>query len=187
MRKVIPWYEKWEEANLFWWHKNCDFFFFPGQKSLLDPLYLCHPGTLTVLLSFAFIFNRCLACSDNTPQWASLAYFIPFIIIFQFGWATTQISHLSLIPELVTCEHAKVELTAYRYNLQTLKPCVHSKVIVRSWVGSFPLACAGMRSRCLLTSQSMQWLTCCSMSRRERLMTVHLDLQMSKSLGWEKV
>ncbi|KAL7386940.1 hypothetical protein ABVT39_015954 [Epinephelus coioides] len=32
-----------------------------------------------------------------------------------FGWAATQISHLSLIPELVSCEHAKVELTAYRY------------------------------------------------------------------------
>ncbi|XP_053738524.1 major facilitator superfamily domain-containing protein 12-like [Synchiropus splendidus] len=72
-------------------------------------------GTLCVVLSFAFIFNQCLGCDQNTPQWASLIYFIPFIIIFQFGWAATQISHLSLIPELVTCEHAKVELTAYRY------------------------------------------------------------------------
>ncbi|XP_049455131.1 major facilitator superfamily domain-containing protein 12-like [Epinephelus fuscoguttatus] len=72
-------------------------------------------GTLSVVLSFAFIFNQCLGCSSFTPQWASLIYFIPFIIIFQFGWAATQISHLSLIPELVSCEHAKVELTAYRY------------------------------------------------------------------------
>ncbi|KAK2895759.1 major facilitator superfamily domain-containing protein 12-like [Channa argus] len=72
-------------------------------------------GTLSVLLSFAFIFNQCLGCNSLTPQWASLTYFLPFIIIFQFGWAATQISHLSLIPELVTCEHAKVELTAYRY------------------------------------------------------------------------
>ncbi|XP_075887413.1 major facilitator superfamily domain-containing protein 12a [Nelusetta ayraudi] len=72
-------------------------------------------GTLSVLLSFAFIFNECLGCSSATPQWASLTYFVPFIIIFQFGWAATQISHLSLIPELVSCEHAKVELTAYRY------------------------------------------------------------------------
>ncbi|XP_053186609.1 major facilitator superfamily domain-containing protein 12a [Scomber japonicus] len=72
-------------------------------------------GTVSVLLSFAFIFNQCLGCDSYTPQWASLTYFVPFIIIFQFGWAATQISHLSLIPELVTCEHAKVELTAYRY------------------------------------------------------------------------
>ncbi|XP_019963938.1 major facilitator superfamily domain-containing protein 12 [Paralichthys olivaceus] len=72
-------------------------------------------GTLSVVLSFAFIFNQCLGCNSLTPQWVSLTYFIPFIIVFQFGWAATQISHLSLIPELVTCEHAKVELTAYRY------------------------------------------------------------------------
>ncbi|XP_044075285.1 major facilitator superfamily domain-containing protein 12-like [Siniperca chuatsi] len=72
-------------------------------------------GTLSVMLSFAFIFNQCLGCDSLTPQWASLTYFVPFIIVFQFGWAATQISHLSLIPELVTCEHAKVELTAYRY------------------------------------------------------------------------
>ncbi|XP_041847403.1 major facilitator superfamily domain-containing protein 12-like [Melanotaenia boesemani] len=72
-------------------------------------------GTLSVVLSFVFIFNQCPGCDSSTPQWASLIYFIPFIIIFQFGWAATQISHLSLIPELVTCEHAKVELTAYRY------------------------------------------------------------------------
>ncbi|XP_035026846.1 major facilitator superfamily domain-containing protein 12 [Hippoglossus stenolepis] len=72
-------------------------------------------GTVSVVLSFAFIFNQCLGCNSLTPQWVSLTYFIPFIIVFQFGWAATQISHLSLIPELVTCEHAKVELTAYRY------------------------------------------------------------------------
>ncbi|KAJ8418961.1 hypothetical protein AAFF_G00004600 [Aldrovandia affinis] len=72
-------------------------------------------GTVSVLVSFFFIFNPCPGCDEYTPQWAGLTYFIPFIIIFQFGWAATQISHLSLIPELVSCEHAKVELTAYRY------------------------------------------------------------------------
>ncbi|XP_055722035.1 major facilitator superfamily domain-containing protein 12-like isoform X2 [Salvelinus fontinalis] len=72
-------------------------------------------GTVSVLMSFAFIFNQCVGCDQYTSQWVSLTYFIPFIIIFQFGWAATQISHLSLIPELVSCEHAKVELTAYRY------------------------------------------------------------------------
>ncbi|CAJ1060935.1 major facilitator superfamily domain-containing protein 12 isoform X2 [Xyrichtys novacula] len=72
-------------------------------------------GTLSVILSFPFIFNPCLACTDNTPQWAQILYFSPFIIVFQFGWAATQISHLSLIPELVSRESEKVELTAYRY------------------------------------------------------------------------
>ncbi|XP_067109358.1 major facilitator superfamily domain-containing protein 12-like [Osmerus mordax] len=72
-------------------------------------------GTVSVLLSFPFIFNQCLGCDLSTPDWVGLIYFIPFIVVFQFGWAATQISHLSLIPELVSCEHAKVELTAYRY------------------------------------------------------------------------
>ncbi|CAI5799111.1 Hypothetical predicted protein [Podarcis lilfordi] len=72
-------------------------------------------GTICVLLSFPFIFNPCLGCSENTPQFAALIYFIPFIVIFQFGWAATQISHLSLIPELVDSDHGKVELTAFRY------------------------------------------------------------------------
>ncbi|XP_071655737.1 major facilitator superfamily domain-containing protein 12 isoform X2 [Patagioenas fasciata] len=72
-------------------------------------------GTTCVLLSFPFIFNPCLGCTDSTPQWAAFIYYLPFIIIFQFGWAATQISHLSLIPELVTGDHEKVELTAFRY------------------------------------------------------------------------
>ncbi|KAG7279405.1 hypothetical protein CRUP_024224, partial [Coryphaenoides rupestris] len=72
-------------------------------------------GTLCVLLSFGFVFSPCLACGADTPQWAQLTYFSPFIVVFQFGWAATQISHLSLIPELVSGDQAKVELTAYRY------------------------------------------------------------------------
>ncbi|NXJ81502.1 MFS12 protein, partial [Trogon melanurus] len=72
-------------------------------------------GTTCVLVSFPFIFNPCLGCSDDTPQWAAFIYYLPFIIIFQFGWAATQVSHLSLIPELVTSAHEKVELTAFRY------------------------------------------------------------------------
>ncbi|KAE8293981.1 Major facilitator superfamily domain-containing protein 12 [Larimichthys crocea] len=72
-------------------------------------------GTVCVLVSFSFIFNPCLACEDSTAQWAQLVYFSPFIVLFQFGWAAAQISHLSLIPELVSRESDKVELTAYRY------------------------------------------------------------------------
>ncbi|XP_029286402.1 major facilitator superfamily domain-containing protein 12 [Cottoperca gobio] len=72
-------------------------------------------GTVCVVVSFPFIFNPCLACNDNTPHWAQIVYFSPFIIIFQLGWAATQISHLSLIPELVSSNSDKVELTAYRY------------------------------------------------------------------------
>ena len=71
-------------------------------------------GTVCVLLSFPFIFSPCLGCGEATPEWAALLYYGPFIVVFQFGWAATQIAHLSLIPELVTSDHEKVELTALR-------------------------------------------------------------------------
>ncbi|CAN2389493.1 MFS/sugar transport protein [Pristimantis euphronides] len=77
-------------------------------------------GTLSVVISFPFIFNPCLGCTANTPQWVGLIYFIPFIIIFQFGWAATQISHLALIPDLAKNDHDKVELTAFRYAFTVL-------------------------------------------------------------------
>ncbi|NXH82472.1 MFS12 protein, partial [Edolisoma coerulescens] len=72
-------------------------------------------GTTCVLVSFPFVFSPCLACTESTPQWAAFIYYLPFIVIFQFGWAATQVSHLALIPELVSSDHGKVELTAFRY------------------------------------------------------------------------
>ncbi|GCB78847.1 hypothetical protein scyTo_0016881 [Scyliorhinus torazame] len=71
-------------------------------------------GSISVLLSFPFIFNPPVGSGKDTPQWAELVYFVPFIVIFQFGWAATQISHLALIPELVADNHQRVELTAFR-------------------------------------------------------------------------
>ncbi|CAL8306806.1 unnamed protein product [Lota lota] len=58
-----------------------------------------------------FRLHRHSMCDANTPQWAQVTYFSPFIIFFQLGWAASQISHHYLIPEL---ENAKVELNAYR-------------------------------------------------------------------------
>ncbi|XP_067872415.1 major facilitator superfamily domain-containing protein 12a [Heterodontus francisci] len=71
-------------------------------------------GSFSVLLSFPFIFNPPVGSGEDIPQWAELIYFIPFIVVFQFGWAATQISHLSLIPELVAKDYERVELTAFR-------------------------------------------------------------------------
>lgn len=79
------------------------------------PLLCPSTGTICVLLSFPFIFSPCLGCGASTPEWVALLYYGPFIVIFQFGWAATQIAHLSLIPELITNDHEKVELTALRY------------------------------------------------------------------------
>ena len=48
-------------------------------------------------------------------MWAQFLYYSPFIVIFQIGWASTQISHLSLIPELTPNNGERVELNAIRY------------------------------------------------------------------------
>jgi Na+/melibiose symporter-like transporter len=58
-------------------------------------------GTICVLFTFPFIFLRCVGCQDS-DQYAQLIYYASFVVIFQFGWACIQISHLAMIPELVS-------------------------------------------------------------------------------------
>ncbi|XP_020905896.1 major facilitator superfamily domain-containing protein 12 isoform X2 [Exaiptasia diaphana] len=71
-------------------------------------------GVVSVVVSFPFIFNLCIKC-ERTAHWAQFIYYSPFIAVFQFGWAATQISHLSLIPELASNENEKCGLNALRY------------------------------------------------------------------------
>ena len=79
-------------------------------------------GFICVLFSFPFIFSTCIECS-HTHQYAKLVYFGSFMIIFQFGWASTQISHLATIPDLGKNQTDRTTLTAFRYimtNLSTI-------------------------------------------------------------------
>ena len=71
-------------------------------------------GVIFVVCSFPFIFNKCIHCA-SAPEYAQMVYYAPFIVMFQFGWAATQISHLALIPELTTSNKEKMELNAIRY------------------------------------------------------------------------
>ncbi|XP_069674356.1 major facilitator superfamily domain-containing protein 12-like isoform X2 [Periplaneta americana] len=87
-------------------------------------------GTLCVLGSFPFIFSPCLNCEDSHP-WAQLIYYSAFVIIFQFGWAAVQISHLSLIPDLTPSEHERTELTAIRYSFTV---CSNVLVYLVTWL-----------------------------------------------------
>ncbi|KAK3098168.1 hypothetical protein FSP39_016838 [Pinctada imbricata] len=72
-------------------------------------------GTVCVAIAFPFIFNECIGCEDSTRNLNQFIYYAPFVVIFQFGWASTQISHLSLIPDLTPDEHERVELNSLRY------------------------------------------------------------------------
>uniref|UniRef100_A0A452RRD1 Major facilitator superfamily domain-containing protein 12 n=1 Tax=Ursus americanus TaxID=9643 RepID=A0A452RRD1_URSAM len=58
-----------------------------------------------------------LGCGAATPEVGPpSSYYGPFIVIFQFGWAATQIAHLSLIPGASPpTTTRRVELTALRY------------------------------------------------------------------------
>ena len=44
-------------------------------------------------------------------------YYAAFAIIFQFGWASTQISHLATIPDISSSQNERTGLTAIRYSM----------------------------------------------------------------------
>ncbi|KAF8354115.1 hypothetical protein PRIPAC_95738 [Pristionchus pacificus] len=72
-------------------------------------------GTIFVTLSFPFIFNTCLVCDETTNQWMHVVWYIPFISLFQFGWASVQISHLALIPDLTHVDSSRRTMNSLRY------------------------------------------------------------------------
>ena len=67
------------------------------------------------MISFPFIFLGCIGCS-NAGLISKMFYFIMFVVVFQFGWAATQISHLAMIPELTPSQDERTGLTAIRYS-----------------------------------------------------------------------
>ncbi|KAI1283167.1 Major facilitator superfamily domain-containing protein 12 [Halotydeus destructor] len=71
-------------------------------------------GTICVLVSFPIIFTSCPGC-QHAEQYAQVIYYSAFIVIFQFGWASVQISHLAMIPDLTPHSNERVELNAWRY------------------------------------------------------------------------
>jgi len=72
-------------------------------------------GTICVALSFPFLFIDCIGCTSDTSEIAMFVYYAPLVVIFQFGWASTQISHLSLIPDLSSKHDDQVFLNSLRY------------------------------------------------------------------------
>ena len=73
-------------------------------------------GVLAVASSFFFIWHDCLGCT-NAPDSYKVLYYSSFAIVFEFGWAATQIGQLALIPELTSDKSVQVELNSIRYVL----------------------------------------------------------------------
>ena len=71
-------------------------------------------GSVCVSVAFPFIYNRCIGCNNNSSTTTKMFYYIGFTLVFGFGWGSTQIGHLSLIPEICKQESERVELVAGR-------------------------------------------------------------------------
>ncbi|CAF1461995.1 unnamed protein product, partial [Didymodactylos carnosus] len=69
---------------------------------------------ICVICSFPFCFNLCVHCSQ-ADYWSQFIYYASFIIIFQFGWACSQIAHLAMINELTHVDGERVQLNSFRY------------------------------------------------------------------------
>lgn len=84
-----------------------------------------HPfaGTICVIFAFPFIFSSCIECQSSHKS-AQLVYYAAFVVIFQFGWAAVQISHLSLIADLTPKDQERIQLTAIRY--------MYNNIIIKS-------------------------------------------------------
>lgn len=87
-------------------------------------------GCICVVGSFPFIFSTCFGCTGAHAS-AQLVYYAAFVIIFQFGWASTQISHLAAIPDLAGDQNERTGLTAIRYAMTVLSNIL---VYLIAWV-----------------------------------------------------
>ena len=70
-------------------------------------------GTICVAIAFPFIFMPCLNC-ENANSTIKMVYYSVFQVLLQFGFASVQISHLSMIPELATSDDEHTLLTSIR-------------------------------------------------------------------------
>ncbi|KAK7496875.1 hypothetical protein BaRGS_00011855 [Batillaria attramentaria] len=70
-------------------------------------------GILCTAVSFPFIFSP--VYGGHTSDFGVFVYYAAFVIIFQIGWASVQISHLSLIPELTSDNSEIAGLNGWRY------------------------------------------------------------------------
>jgi len=66
-----------------------------------------------VICSFSFCFQ--LQNSNFSIILSPFIYYTIVIIIFQFGWACSQIGHLSMLNELTPNDGERVALNAYRH------------------------------------------------------------------------
>lgn len=88
-------------------------------------------GVIMNTVSVPLVYNQCFGC-EQSPEWAQFFYYSILIVIFQAGWAATQVnqskwmprhltklcsgqvSHVSLITDLTSNTNERIELNSYR-------------------------------------------------------------------------
>ncbi len=82
----------------------------PGKRKIFHLF-----GIFLTAFVFFFLWYQCIGCT-NAPQSYKVLYYGALAIIFQFGWASTQIGQLALLPELSSQKKTQVELNSLRFN-----------------------------------------------------------------------
>lgn len=74
-------------------------------------------GAIVVNLSFYFVFSHCLFCDDISKDSEILlvVYYSILAALFNFGWASLQVAHMALVPELTKDVLERVKLNSARY------------------------------------------------------------------------
>ncbi|KAJ8304626.1 hypothetical protein KUTeg_018209, partial [Tegillarca granosa] len=69
-------------------------------------------GVCFIVVSFPFIFTEVIDFT-NWSKWTEFVFYAIAVIFFQYGWASVQVSHLSMIPELTMISTLFVYLLAW--------------------------------------------------------------------------
>jgi Na+/melibiose symporter-like transporter len=78
-------------------------------------------GVIVVIICFFFVFGVCLPCEVGNPvsTWKTVNFAV-FASLFNVGWASVQVSHMCMVPELTNDEGERVMLNSARYALTIL-------------------------------------------------------------------
>ena len=71
-------------------------------------------GALIVNASFFFIFSECYACSAWT-SFPPVVWYSVWASLFNIGWASLQVAHMALIPDLTGSDGERTRLNSARY------------------------------------------------------------------------
>eukprot|EP00756_Hemistasia_phaeocysticola_P048693 Hpha_TRINITY_DN230_c0_g1::TRINITY_DN230_c0_g1_i1::g.83709::m.83709 len=89
-------------------------------------------GCVLVAVSFPFLFIEDVQYVLGTSQWAVSLWYAWWVSLFQIGWATVQIAHLAIIPDLSAgCPQRRTSLNAVRYAATIIATVA---VYVAAWV-----------------------------------------------------